>query len=235
MTAVPFRAMEGAPEWWYANAGAPEGPVSFERLRELAASGRLKPTDLVWCKGMPDWVAAGTVDGLCAPVAAAADVPPLPAAAAVPPSPPSIEPPAASGTVTVRSPPAVGAVGTCPQCGIGALQASQGRRWSTPVVVIGYLILVPSVVLLLIGAVSLVAALLGISSLSNAGGGAGGDGAACAAILALAFMGALLQFAVAGGIVALVVSLIGTLIGRSLTRRIPVLRCTECGKVTKLA
>jgi len=42
-------------QWYYTENRERRGPVSDERLKELAASGQLKPTDLVWKKGMAGW------------------------------------------------------------------------------------------------------------------------------------------------------------------------------------
>lgn len=52
-------------EWYYAKDGQQNGPVSFEKLRDLAASGMLDPSkDLVWNATMKDWVPAGQVEGI---------------------------------------------------------------------------------------------------------------------------------------------------------------------------
>src|SRR6516162_3514020 len=51
-------------EWYYARNGNRQGPVPEDRLRELAAGGGLRPDDLVWQEGMPDWTSAGKVPGL---------------------------------------------------------------------------------------------------------------------------------------------------------------------------
>lgn len=52
-------------EWYYAKDGQQNGPVSFEKLRDLAASGLLDPgKDLVWNGTMKDWVPAGQVEGI---------------------------------------------------------------------------------------------------------------------------------------------------------------------------
>lgn len=52
-------------EWYYAKGGQQNGPVSFEKLRDLAASGLLDPSkDLVWNATMKDWVPAGQVEGI---------------------------------------------------------------------------------------------------------------------------------------------------------------------------
>src|SRR5437879_4477910 len=53
-----------AGEWYYAQDGNRQGPVPEDRLRELAAAGRLRPDDLVWQDGMPDWTPASRVPGL---------------------------------------------------------------------------------------------------------------------------------------------------------------------------
>ena len=53
--------------WYYSNKGERQGPVSFEELRTLAASGTLDPhADLAWTEGMNDWKPCGQVPGLFA-------------------------------------------------------------------------------------------------------------------------------------------------------------------------
>lgn len=51
-------------EWHYAQNNVQKGPITFSQLKDLASSGRLRPTDLVWKVGMPNWIAARTVQGL---------------------------------------------------------------------------------------------------------------------------------------------------------------------------
>jgi hypothetical protein len=67
-------------ERWHYMAGANKGgPVSHEDLRQLVNSGRVRPTDLVWQEGMPDWVEARQVfppDLFPSPIAAGAPAPP---------------------------------------------------------------------------------------------------------------------------------------------------------------
>lgn len=46
-------------EWFFAHNGAQQGPVSLDSLRQLAATGQLKPGDLVWTAGMAAWEPAG--------------------------------------------------------------------------------------------------------------------------------------------------------------------------------
>jgi hypothetical protein len=66
------------PEWFYADQGQQRGPVTFADLQALAAEGRLRPSDLVWKNGWPDWLAAGTQESLFAPPVAAARRHPAP-------------------------------------------------------------------------------------------------------------------------------------------------------------
>jgi len=54
-----------ANEWHYTLNGQPAAaPVSATQLKQLATSGQLKPTDLVWQDGMLEWAPAGSVKGL---------------------------------------------------------------------------------------------------------------------------------------------------------------------------
>lgn len=72
--------------WYYAIDGQQQGPVDGDELRRLVASGRIKPTDLVWNETMGDqWAEARTLPHLfeAAPLSAdvdagAADEPPPP-------------------------------------------------------------------------------------------------------------------------------------------------------------
>jgi hypothetical protein len=48
------------PEWFYAERGQQRGPVSFEELQAMAAAGQLRPSDLVWREGLPEWIPAST-------------------------------------------------------------------------------------------------------------------------------------------------------------------------------
>src|SRR2546421_8359958 len=50
--------------WYYTNDGKQMGPVTTAELKRLAASGSLKPTDLVWKDGMPNWVRASSTRDL---------------------------------------------------------------------------------------------------------------------------------------------------------------------------
>ncbi len=44
---------------YYAEAGAPRGPVSAAELRAMAAEGRIQPDTLVWTPGLSQWVRYG--------------------------------------------------------------------------------------------------------------------------------------------------------------------------------
>jgi tetratricopeptide (TPR) repeat protein len=68
-----MRSIAVAEQWFYAKDGEPHGPIPWEQIRQLAASGQVRSTDLVWKKGMAGWVAASTTAGLLADSAAVAD------------------------------------------------------------------------------------------------------------------------------------------------------------------
>ncbi|HZL37906.1 MAG TPA: DUF4339 domain-containing protein [Tepidisphaeraceae bacterium] len=51
-------------QWHYAQNNAQRGPVSIDHLKQMAASGQLRPADLVWQAGMAQWSPAGSVAGL---------------------------------------------------------------------------------------------------------------------------------------------------------------------------
>lgn len=52
-------------EWHYTINGQPAAmPVNAAQLKQLAESGQLNPTDLVWQDGMLEWAPAGSIKGL---------------------------------------------------------------------------------------------------------------------------------------------------------------------------
>jgi hypothetical protein len=52
-------------EWHYTVNGQPAAaPVSDDQLKQLAASGRLRPSDMVWKDGMANWASASSIPGL---------------------------------------------------------------------------------------------------------------------------------------------------------------------------
>ncbi|MFO0964194.1 MAG: DUF4339 domain-containing protein [Gemmataceae bacterium] len=79
----------------YLQGGQQRGPVSFEQLKALAASGQLRPADQVWQTGTPSWVPADKVPGLIPPPAPPRAAPPTTAPAGPPAAPPPGPPPAA--------------------------------------------------------------------------------------------------------------------------------------------
>ena len=54
-------------QWFYAQHGSQFGPVAWSELRQIADSGQLQPSDLVWSQGMGEWAPAHVVDGLIVP------------------------------------------------------------------------------------------------------------------------------------------------------------------------
>jgi uncharacterized protein len=64
-----------ATQWFYTERGEQRGPVGFDDLKSRAEQGSLRPDDLVWGEGMPEWKPAAQIDGLPLPRTAP---PPLP-------------------------------------------------------------------------------------------------------------------------------------------------------------
>jgi hypothetical protein len=84
------------PNQWYCNcSGKNFGPFNDAQLRQLAAGGQLKPTDLVWKDGMRVWEPASKLRGLFPPPAPMAI--PVPVASVAPPAPVAYRPVTASG------------------------------------------------------------------------------------------------------------------------------------------
>src|SRR5947209_2161670 len=50
-----------ADAWHFTSQGKQMGPVTEAELKRRASLGLLRPTDLVWKDGMPDWVRASAV------------------------------------------------------------------------------------------------------------------------------------------------------------------------------
>ncbi len=50
--------------WYYAQNGQQKNPIPLAQLCQLAATKQLRPTDLVWKPGMPNWTAAGQIQEL---------------------------------------------------------------------------------------------------------------------------------------------------------------------------
>ena len=77
-------------QWYYTENRERRGPFSEAQLKQIAASGQLKPTDLVWKKGMAAWQRASELPWLFPPRSKAAP-PPLPPG--IVPSVPKVMPP----------------------------------------------------------------------------------------------------------------------------------------------
>lgn len=96
--------------WYYAYKDQQMGPVSGSELRQLAASGKLAPQDLIWKEGMDEWAPAQKVKGLfpdskaAAPAAnhaaTAVETPPPPAEEVPPP----FDPPAPLAAIQATPP-----------------------------------------------------------------------------------------------------------------------------------
>ncbi len=51
-------------QWYFAKGKSKNGPYSFEQMKQLVASGQVRPGDMVLQDGTTKWAAASTVDGL---------------------------------------------------------------------------------------------------------------------------------------------------------------------------
>lgn len=51
-------------EWYYTIGGRQTGPISLSELNNLAITGQLLQTDMIWKTGMPGWVKANNLSGL---------------------------------------------------------------------------------------------------------------------------------------------------------------------------
>jgi hypothetical protein len=80
-------------QWYYTVQGQRFGPVSFEQLKQVAESGQLQASDMVWKDGMAQWAVASQVKGLIPAV-----MPPPPS---VPPPPPL---PSVHGSLGIKPP-----------------------------------------------------------------------------------------------------------------------------------
>jgi len=83
-----------ASQWHYLtdDSDEPQGPVSSEQLKKLAAAGKLAPDDMVWKEGMADWVEAAKLKGLFSANKPASDSGPAPAKSPAPAPPPPRNP-----------------------------------------------------------------------------------------------------------------------------------------------
>lgn len=66
-----------ATQWYILQNGVQKGPVGSDTVRHLAATGELKPHDLLWKPGLNDWIAASHIKGLFPSQSADVAVPPI--------------------------------------------------------------------------------------------------------------------------------------------------------------
>jgi hypothetical protein len=104
--------------WHWSRDGVAVGPVDFDELKRLAASGAITAETWVHDPVLRRWVAASTVAGLAFTATAASGAPippisepPLSSDAAVPPAVPPAVPQAAPPAVPPIAPPPVGSAG----------------------------------------------------------------------------------------------------------------------------
>jgi Ca-activated chloride channel family protein len=93
-------------QWFYAQQGQMTGPLSLDQLRKLFAEGKLRPSDLVWEEGTPQWQPASAVPNLVPPAAIVVPAPP-PAAAIKPAQPAPAAPPQALPAAVTAIPQAI--------------------------------------------------------------------------------------------------------------------------------
>jgi uncharacterized RDD family membrane protein YckC len=53
-----------AEEWYVGSNGQQSGPFTLQQLRQMAASGQLSKTDLIWKEGLANWVPCSSAKGL---------------------------------------------------------------------------------------------------------------------------------------------------------------------------
>lgn len=51
-------------DWYFLRDGGQFGPLSWQDLWRHGQNGELRPADLVWTEGMPEWRAAASIPGL---------------------------------------------------------------------------------------------------------------------------------------------------------------------------
>ena len=67
-------------DWFFSKDGQQQGPVTAADLKQMAASGQLRPDDLVWKEGMAQWAKASQLKGVFATPGAAPEAAPAPVA-----------------------------------------------------------------------------------------------------------------------------------------------------------
>ncbi|HKB39285.1 MAG TPA: trypsin-like peptidase domain-containing protein, partial [Gemmataceae bacterium] len=91
--------------WFYMQSGGRAGPVPWGQLQQMAASGQLQPSDLVWTNGMASWLPASAVTGLIRPPTVAPVAAPVsPATHPSPAAPSRSNPEVLPGPTLVKKP-----------------------------------------------------------------------------------------------------------------------------------
>lgn len=103
-------------DWFYAQNGQQLGPIDDGHLHDLATSGQLRRSDLVWRDGMPNWTPAGNLPELFPPEVAQAM--PIPVAPLPPPGP---APAYAASRSSYAAPSTVAPEGSAPKGGMSVL------------------------------------------------------------------------------------------------------------------
>jgi len=62
--AIPQNGQTASIQYFYNNAGVETGPITFEKLQQLASDGTLKQNDLIWYEGASDWFPANSLSEL---------------------------------------------------------------------------------------------------------------------------------------------------------------------------
>ena len=76
--------MPAAVQYTVAINGQQYGPYNVQQMQQMAQSGQINASTLVWAPGMPQWAAAGTVPELAQLFMATP--PPMPSAPPMPPT-----------------------------------------------------------------------------------------------------------------------------------------------------
>jgi len=158
--------MATTPEWFYMRLGKQVGPLTSEQLKDFARRGIIMPSDQIWKKGMADWVKAGRVKGLfprTAPVEQEPEVDPEPPAAITKVTALAVTKASTAAVMPPDDPPVI-----CGTCHIGHLIKCKRYRMSTPVVIIGYILLVPSILGIITGIVAFILTSTSVADVTSA-------------------------------------------------------------------
>jgi hypothetical protein len=139
-----------ADQWYYSRGGSKAGPVSVTELKQLAGSGQLSPTDMVWKDGLAAWVPASSLKGLFSPNLSPLPVPSTPVVALEAPAEVPSDAPSARAAITATefglSATMLGGIALIGQLptliGAMAAAATQGGGTAFPILVLVLILLV---------------------------------------------------------------------------------------------